>query len=262
MTALPLHVNTRVSHLGAADSLVLIEPAVSTGDVIVCYLHGGLFVIGTAQSRTAISSHLASTLCCAVISINFRLAPEHPYPAALGDADEALRLCAYTYPGVPIVIAGDSSGAGLALSLMLRLRDRGDPMPAAAVLFSPWADLSMSGSSYGANGERDVMLTIERLNEAASAYLGDASPTDPYVSPRFGDFTGLPPILIFVSSDELLRDDSVAIARSALEAGVIAKLHEEDNLFHGWPVAAGMVPEADEAIQLVSAFVNEVLCRA
>jgi acetyl esterase/lipase len=160
-----------------------------------------------------------------------------------------------------VVVAGDSAGGGLALAMLVALRDAGDPLPAAGTLISPWTDLSVSGESATTRAELDVMLDAERLHASAADYLGDASVEEPLASPVFADLSGLPPLLLQVGDPEVLLDDSTRVAQRAEAAGTVADLRVWPEVFHVWMAAAGMVPEADEAVEEWTEWVHDRLGR-
>lgn len=213
---------------------------------VLLYFHGGGFFCGSPQTHRSITSRLAGQLGCAVFSLDYRLAPEHPFPAALEDALAAWQwLLAEGYRADRIWLGGDSAGGGLALSLMLACRQRGLPLPAAALLFSPWTDLTCSGASIAENTARCAWFMPAQVRFAAALYAGPHPKDEPLLSPLFGDLTGLPPLVIHASDSELLRDDSVLLARKAQGSGVPVTLQLWHGLPHAWPNFAGLLPEAD-----------------
>jgi monoterpene epsilon-lactone hydrolase len=226
------------------------------------YLHGGAYVAGSLKSHRGFVSRLAVALGGAALNVDYGLAPEHPFPAAVDDAVAAYRwlLGQGAHPR-QVVVAGDSAGGGLALALLVALRDAGDPLPAAGTLISPWTDLTASGDSMTSRAELDVMLDAERLLGSAADYLGGASPEEPLASPVFADLGGLPPLLLQVGDPEVLLDDSVRVARAAEAAGTVADLRVWPECFHVWMAAAGMVPEADEAVEEWTEWVHDRLGR-
>ncbi len=211
------------------------------------YLHGGGYICGAPRSHRALTTRLAQTLNIPVFALDYRLAPEHPFPAALDDAEAAWQwlLHRHALRADRIYLAGDSAGGGLALALLLRLKQKALPMPAAAALFSPWADLAMSGASYRENIQHCAWFMPAQVRLAARLYAGATAMSDPFLSPLHGDLHGLPPLILHVSDSELLRDDTLALADKARQAGVMVQCKEWHGLPHAWPNFVGLMPEAD-----------------
>ncbi|WP_321934314.1 MULTISPECIES: alpha/beta hydrolase [unclassified Paraburkholderia] len=223
------------------------------------YLHGGGYYFCSPRSQRAISFGLGKRADADVFSLDYRLAPEHPFPAALEDALAAYRhlLANGTRPG-SIVISGDSAGGGLALAALVALRDAGDPLPAGAVLFSPWTDLAATGASIRENDGRDPMFSGEVFARIAPFYLGSASATDPYASPLYADFRGLPPLSLFVGSSETLLDDTRRVVERARAAGVPVECEIASGMPHIWPIYAPFMPEARRTLDVAASFVRRV----
>jgi epsilon-lactone hydrolase len=226
----------------------------------ILYLHGGAYIAMSARTHRAITSRLATWSGARLFALDYRLAPEHPFPAALDDAMAAYRaLLAAGIEPSHIALAGDSAGGGLALALLLALRDAPEPLPAAAVLFSPWTDLAATGNSITENNEADPLLFGAWVAAGATHYLG-ATPADhPLVSPVYADLTGLPPLLIQVSDSEVLLDDSRRVAENAIRAGVKATLRISSGTPHGWQIFATILPEARAALREAAAFIRQSL---
>jgi acetyl esterase/lipase len=204
------------------------------------YVHGGAFFAGSPEAYRPITGFFARA-GFDVLAPRYRLAPD-VFPAALDDIVVAYRaLCGREGP---ITLAGDSAGGGLALALMLRLREMGAPMPRAAALFSPWTDLSVTGPSARDNEGKDPIFTRRALKLAARQYLGEARPRDPLASPLHADLAGLPPLLLHVGADELLLDDSRRLAERAAAAGCSVELKIWPVVPHGWQLGAAFMPEA------------------
>ena len=221
----------------------------------VLHLHGGGYVMGDPAGSRGFTTALARATRARVVSLDSRLAPAHPFPAAVEDA-----LAAYAGlldSGVPaprIAIAGESAGGGLVVATLLAIRDAGLPTPAAAVAMSPWADMACTGASYATRAARDPMLTRRILLEMAGQYLSGQDPGSPLASPAGADLTGLPPLLIQVGDDEVLLDDAIALAQRARDAGVRVELEVWPDMIHVWQMFAGALPQADEAIARIAGF--------
>jgi monoterpene epsilon-lactone hydrolase len=233
---------------------------IGTGDgPVVVYVHGGGYCIGSLDSHRSMLTHLASAIDGRVLGIDYRLAPEHPFPAALDDACAAYRwiVAGGTDPS-RVVVAGDSAGGGLTLATLVALRDEGDALPAAGVCLSPWADLTQSGATISEKDDADPMVRAEDLDRWAAAYAGsDHDPGSPALSPLFAELSGLPPLLVEVGTAEVLLDDARRLAERARAAGVDVTLFEGEDLIHVWHFFAGAVPEADEGIARVARFIGE-----
>ncbi len=212
----------------------------------VLYLHGGGYVAGSIRYAKGFAGVLAARTQVRVLCIAYRLAPEHPFPAAVEDAQAAYcYLLAQGYDPAHISFVGESAGGGLLLALCLRLKALNLPLPARLFPLSPWTDLSLSGGSFEANGRADVCLTREELAGFADAY----APEDlynPLASPVLGDLTGLPPCWIYVGGDEILLDDSSLLASRLEDAGVPCHLHVEPGMWHAYVLYG--VPEANQAL--------------
>jgi epsilon-lactone hydrolase len=233
-----------------------IEAPGATADRVILYLHGGGYVIGSINTHRAMVSRIARASNARALSLDYRLAPEHPFPAALEDAIASYKwLLAQGYKPGKIVIAGDSAGGGLTIAALLAIRDAGLPMPAGAVPISPWTDLEGTGESVRTRAARDVMVTQENLAHSAKQYYGTHDPRDPLVSPVHADFRGLPPMLIHVGDAEILLDDATRVAKSAKAAGVDVELEVWDDMPHVWHVFAKILPEGQQAIDKIGKFV-------
>lgn len=223
----------------------------------ILYLHGGGYVFGSPRTHRPVTYALALAVKAPVFSADYRLAPEHPCPAAIEDALAAWdRLVASGVTPEEICVGGDSAGGGLTLALLQALRDRNARMPGGAFLFSPWADLASRGGSIAENAETDAMFTADSIRRGGARYAGSLALDDPRVSPLYGRFDGLPRMIIFASSTELLRDDSVRVAEKARAAGVDVRLKIEDGLVHVWPVFKPLMPESGRTINEVAAFIR------
>ncbi|CAG9206507.1 6-hexanolactone hydrolase [Paraburkholderia tropica] len=231
----------------------------------ILYLHGGGYYFCSPRTHRAITFGLATRADADVFSLDYRLAPEHPFPAALDDALAAYRrLLDEGAPAASLVIAGDSAGGGLALATLIALRDAGDPLPAGALLYSPWTDLACTGASIRENDGRDPMFCGDVFARIAPLYLGAAnaanqtSATHPYVSPLYADFHGLPPLFLLAGSTETLLDDTLRVAERARAAGVSVECEIGRDLPHIWPIYAPFMPEARRALDASARFVQRV----
>jgi len=220
------------------------------------HLHGGGFVLGTPQGNAGYLAELALRTDAVVTSVDYRLAPEHPFPAAIDDSVTALRTLLDEVDASSLALIGESAGGGAVVAALVRARDEGLATPACAVALSPWVDLTFSGGSMERNQARDVMLERRLFESWRDAYVGTADATDPAVSPLFADLSGLPPLHVQATSAEVLEDDARRLVDRAREAGVDAELVLHDDLWHIFQTMVPVVPEAGEALELVNAFVR------
>lgn len=233
-----------------------VAPA-AAGDRHILYLHGGAYVSGGSRSHVPIAGQLANAAGATAWLVDYRLAPEFPYPAAVDDALAAYSaLLEMKIPAAKIAIAGDSAGGGLSLAVTLAIRDAGLPLPGALALLSPWTDLTLSGESMQSKIDADPMLGPLWLEWAAGLYAEGTLRTAPGVSPLFADFRGFPPLLVHVGSDEVLLDDSTFLAKRAADAGVEVSLRVFDGLWHVFQAQAGMIDEADESVREIGSFIR------
>jgi acetyl esterase/lipase len=252
----PRHTKTTPVDAGgvAADWVVT---AASRADRHVLFLHGGGYRVGSPATYRHFTWRLAATARARLLAIDYRLAPEHPFPAALDDAVASYRWLLERSDPRRIAVIGDSAGGGLALAMLLKLRDDGLPLPAAAVALSPWTDLALSGASYVENARLDPMLNVDDVPRFAADYLAGTDARHPYASPLYGDPAGLPPTLLHVGSDEILRDDSVRMAESMRRANGQAELEVWPRMPHVWHAMVPVIPEAGVAIERIGAFLRE-----
>jgi acetyl esterase/lipase len=227
-----------------------------TGGTLL-YLHGGGYIICGLDTHRPMVATLARNAHARALVIDYRLAPEHPFPAAVDDALKAYRwLLAQNITAQSITVAGDSAGGGLTLALLMALRDAGDPLPAGAALMSPWTDLAMSGWSHITHRKLDPMLSVDGALLAARHYLGTTSPTTPLASPLYGRFNDLPPLFIQVGSNEILLDDSLRLADRARAVGVTVSVKIWQGLPHVFQ-AARFLPESRKALGEMATFLRE-----
>jgi epsilon-lactone hydrolase len=263
MAAIPVpdDVTTSSGSLGGIP-VVNVEVSGADPDSVIFYLHGGAYAIGTATSSVGLASDLARRAGTRLVTVDYRLAPEHPHPAAIEDAVGAYRgmLDGGVSPAA-IAVAGESAGAGLAAALLVTLKHAGLPQPTAAVLMSPWADLTLSGDSIGEKAAVDPALTPEGLARRAADYLADGDPAGDLVSPIFADLIGLPPLLIQAGSHEILLDDATRLAARAAAADVAVTLEVTPGVPHVFQGFAAMLDEGDAALTSAGEFLRAHLAR-
>jgi acetyl esterase/lipase len=220
------------------------------------YHHGGAYVSGRPSTYRNLAARLARELRADVLLARYRLAPEHPHPAALDDAFATYRALLARVDPAALALCGDSAGGGLTLALLQRVRDAGLPLPAAAVLLSPWTDLGDDAPSRAANAEADAMLSRAMLRGAAAAYLAGADPQSPAASPVHGGLADLPPLLVAVDDTELLLDDATRVVEGVRAAGGDATLVRRSGLLHVWPVLVPLMREARETADEIVDFLE------
>jgi len=240
--------------IGGVSAIEVTAPG-ADADAVILYFHGGVYVIGSAATSVPLVAELARRTGARVITLDYRLAPEHPYPAAVEDAQDAYQglLEQGVDPG-QIALAGESAGGGLAVATLLGLRDAGTPLPSSAFLMSPYADLTLSGDSIADREAVDRTLTPEGLRLRIPDYVAGADAADPLISPVFADLTGLPPLLIQVGSNEILLSDALRLAERAAMADVTVALDVTDSVPHVFQAFAAMLDEADAALDRASTF--------
>ncbi len=260
VNAAPDGVHVSVEEL-AGRPVEWLQPQGASRDRVVLYLHGGGYCAGSLDSHRGIGGRLALEAKTAVVMLDYRLAPEDPFPAAVDDAVAAYRaLLALGIAGLSIAIAGDSAGGGLTMSTALALRAAGDPLPAALAVLSPWVDLTQTSDAYDRLSEVDPMCSAAGLTEMATAYLGNADPKQELASPRFADLTGLPPLRIDVGTEEVLLDDATGLADAATAAGVETTVVVWPQMIHVFQAFPGeLVPESDQSIHDIGVFLSSHL---
>lgn len=256
--AFPISPDVAVEPVRApAVSAEWLRPSSARASVAVLYLHGGGYVIGSPRSHRHLAAAIASGSSAPALLLDYRCAPEHPFPAALDDAVATYRwLLDQGLAASRLVIAGDSAGGGLTVATLVALRETHVPLPAAGVCISPWVDLTCSGGSYSTKAESDPIVRREGVARMAKAYLGDADAKTPLASPLYADLHGLPPLLIQVGSEEVLLDDALRLAQRAKTAGVDATLEVWDQMIHVWHWFLPMLDEAQAAIDRIGGFVR------
>jgi acetyl esterase/lipase len=228
------------------------------------YLHGGGYVLGSRLSHRRLASDVSRATGCAVLLVDYRLAPETPFPGAVDDGLATLRWLRANGPSgsgeaTSLFVAGDSAGGGLTLATLLAAREAGDPLPNAAITLSAWTDLAGTGASLTTRAEADPLIVggSEALGGMAKNYLGDADATTPLASPLYADLRGLPPLLMQVGDDEVLLDDTLRVADRAREQGVDVTTHVEPGAFHVYPLFVPDAPESKAALAQIGAFVQK-----
>lgn len=230
----------------------------SAGEGVLLYLHGGGYVIGSINTHRGLVATIAKAASVRALIIDYRLAPEHPFPAAVDDATAAYRfVLASGISPSRIVIGGDSAGGGLTIATLVNLREKGERLPAAAVCLSPWVDLEGIGESMTTKAAEDPIVQKDRLVQMAQRYLGGADARHPLAAPLYADLRGLPPLLIQVGTAETLLDDARRITERARAAGVDVTLEEWEDMIHVWQIFAPMVPEGMQAINRIAEFVRQ-----
>jgi acetyl esterase/lipase len=227
---------------------------------VMLYFHGGGYVVGSMRTHRVMLSHISKASGFKILGLDYRLAPENPFPAPVEDALSAYRwLLSSGYDPGNIVFGGDSAGGGLVVAAMVALRYVGEPMPAAGVCLSPWIDMEATGDSFTTNANADPSVSRDRILSIGKVYLGGKDPKAPLASPLYADLTGLPPLLIQVGSIETLLDDARALAQRAEAAGIKVDLQVWDDMPHVWQHFAPILPEGQQAIAIIGDFLNKQL---
>jgi monoterpene epsilon-lactone hydrolase len=229
----------------------------ASAERVILYLHGGAYIVGSINTHRLVATNLSRVTQARVLIVEYRLAPEHPFPAAVDDALIAYRWL--LFQGISpksLAVAGDSAGGGLTVALLVAAREAGEPSPAAAVCLSPFVDMALTGVSMKTKVKADVIVPSDLIPHVVKAYLGEADPYTPLASPLYADLHSLPPLLIQVGTDEVLLDDAVRLAAQARAAGVEATLEVWDGMFHAWQTAGNMLPEARQAMARIGQFVR------
>lgn len=253
-SAVSIGVRVESVHDGAVCGEWIVPKNPSPG--VIFYIHGGGYVACSSRTHRPITATLARMTRCRVFSVEYRRAPESRFPAAIEDVTAAYRWLLRSPAGsAPLAVGGDSAGGGLALALLIAIRDHGLNAPRCAILASPWTDLSGSGDSVVRNAGRCAMFAPANIHEFAGTYLGDTIKTDPRASPFFADLSRLPPMLIQVGDTELLFDDAKRVHEKVIASGGQSTLEEWPHVFHGWQMLAGILPEAHVALERCAEFV-------
>lgn len=253
----PKGVETETINAGGVAAEWVDYPGVAE-DSVLLYLHGGGYVFGGPDSHRDLAWRLGKVIGCRVLVVDYRLAPASQFPAAVEDATMAWRfLLDQGYRPEKLIVAGDSAGGGLAVSMMVNARNLGMAMPQGAALLSPWADLTLNSESIVANADRDAMLAPETLKMFADNYLGSTDPKAPLASPVFADLTGLPPTRILVGDTEVLLSDSRTLADNLRVAGCDVHLSVYPGMPHVFPLFAALLPEARQGIDEIGTFLRQ-----
>jgi acetyl esterase/lipase len=237
---------------------VHIQPKTTKSGIGILYLHGGGYVVGSSKSHNKLAAQIGHAAQAQVWLPEYRLAPEHPSPAAIEDAIAVYKaLLAQGQDPKKLVFVGDSAGGGLSLSTAIAIRDAGLPLPAALVLLSPWVDLSLSGSTMKTRTAQDAMLSENWLAWCAKNYCGQKSVTDSTCSPLYADLTGLPPVLIHVGTEEVLLDDAKRLAEQAEKYGIPTNFRIYDQVGHVFQFHAGILKESNDSIERIGQFIDK-----
>ncbi|MFD4555638.1 alpha/beta hydrolase [Streptomyces sp. NPDC058469] len=258
MTSIPLppDVSTTAGELGGVPVVTVETPANDPATVLL-YLHGGAYAIGSAADAAGLAAEVSRRTGARAVCVDYRLAPEHPFPAAVDDALAVYRaLLDDGIPSSSIAFVGESAGGGLVAATLVAVKDAGLPQPSSAAVFSPWADLSVSGDSAVSKAAVDASLTPEGLRTRARDYLGDTDPTTPHASPLFAELTGLAPLFIQVGSYEILLDDAVRLAARAAEHDVHVELQVWPEVPHVFQAFAALLDEGAAALDAAGAFIR------
>ncbi|MEK9281245.1 alpha/beta hydrolase [Bradyrhizobium sp. ISRA442] len=256
----PASTETSVVRAGRLTLHRIATPASRPGRNLL-YLHGGAYISGAPIYYRHFTWRIANATRSTVWALEYRLAPEHPFPAALDDAVAGfLWLANETSAPGELFVMGDSAGGGLALCLLMRLRDERKPLPAAAVAMSPWTDLALTAPSLTENAASDPMLNVHDIPEFVRCYLAGAYACSPYASPLYGDVSGLPPVLIHVGSDEILRDDAIRMAEKLKQCNPRSRLEVWPRMPHVFQLFVPVLPEAHAAIAQIGEFISNLRC--
>lgn len=255
VTPVPADVTVEAGRIGGVPGEYVRAPN-AAADRLVLYFHGGGYMIGSLDSHRGLVALLARASGAPVFSVDYRLAPENPFPAAHDDALAVYRfLIALGMPAERIALAGDSAGGGLVLVTLMRARDEGLPMPACAFMMSPFVDLAGTGESVHENADIDVVVRPGMIEGMGGAYLGGVATTHPHASPLYGDPAGLPPLLIHVGTHEAILDDSLRLVRRAAMAHVPVELSVYARMPHVWQMFAGRLEEGRRSLSEAGAFI-------
>lgn len=258
LTRVPKNITVKSVNIDKINAEWISNKRVMKGKVIL-YFHGGAYVYGSTTTHKAMVARIVNASDVKALLPEYRLAPEHKYPAAIEDAEFVYQwLLQQGYDSGNIILAGDSAGGGLCIALALLLREKKEPLPAAIVCLSPWVDLTSSGESYKKKIREDPLFTPEGIRKGAQLYAGNEQLTNPFISPAIADLTGLPPLFIQVGSEELLLSDSEILAQQARIAGVNVTLTVWAGMWHVWQIIGNLLPESKKAIREIGEFVKKL----
>ena len=263
--ALPVHPDVHIApaDVGGVPGEWLIHGRNVIAGRVFLYFHGGGYFFGSPRSHRALTWRLSRGCRARVLALDYRQPPDWHYPAPLEDAVRAYRsLLEQGIQPENIILGGDSAGGNLTLVTLIRLRELGLPLPAAAVLISPWADLTVTGESVMANASREPMIPVNALKFISRSYSNDDDPSSPLISPIYADLSGLPPMLIQVGSTEVLLSDAQRIAQNAIKAGVSCRLQVWEDMMHVFQALSGWVPEASLAVREIGSWVEQAISDA
>ncbi|MCV7220313.1 alpha/beta hydrolase [Mycolicibacterium elephantis] len=255
---LPAGVEPAETVVGGVPALS-VRAAGATGDKVLAWFHGGGYVLGSARGFQELGHTLSRSSGVTVVLPDYRRAPENKFPAAVDDGVAAIEDLVSTYGAQNFAVGGDSAGGGLTLAALTALRDKGSPLPAAAVFFSPLLDFTVSGASADLYDGKDIAVSRGSIANLREAYLQGHDPRDPLASPVFGDLAGLPPALFLVGSTEVLLDDSNRAALAITQSGGTAAVSVYDDMVHVWPLFASILPEGVAAADEAGAFIRKHL---
>lgn len=256
---LPKDVKSDFIDANGVNSALFTPPDIENQRTIL-FLHGGAYIAGSIKTAQYHAVQISKVSKARVLIIDYRLAPEYQFPAALDDAINTYQWL-IDVKGIPhdkLIISGVSSGGGLTIATLLKIREMGIDMPKAAVCISPWVDLTFTGETFKKRAKIDPFLTPDELEFAANLYLGDRDPRDPFISPIYADLQGLPPLFIQAGTAEILYDDAVRLAKSAEKAGVDVKLDIWEDMIHAFPVFVSVAPESKQAIERIGNFIHDI----
>jgi len=255
----PSGVPTKSEKIGELTAEWVLPPNAHPEQVML-YLHGGGYSIGSIETHRGLVAKIAKDANIKALAIDYRLAPEHPFPAALEDAVHAYHwLLDQGYASDQIILAGDSAGGGLVMALQLCLKEMQVALPAGSILFSPWVDLGFTGESVKTHQYSDPIVNASKVKAWGEAYAGEYPLTHPMISPLFGELSGLPPVMIQVSDAEVLTDDSIRLAHAIEMAGGVVHLQVWEGLIHVWQLFWRYIPEAREALEHTIGFIHRQL---
>lgn len=253
----PADVKCQPVDAGGISGEWIVAPG-ATEERVLLYLHGGGYSMGSINTHREMLGRASRAAGARCFAIDYRLAPENPFPAGLEDCLTAYRwLLSNGVKPEKMVVGGESAGGGMTMAVLLSLRDAGDPLPAAGVCISAWVDMEGTGESMTTKADVDPIIKPEMIPALREMYIGDRDPRTPLASPLYADLGGLPPLLIQVGSAEILLDDSTRLAQKAKEAGVDATLEVWDDMVHAWHMFAYMLPEAQQAIERIGDFIRQ-----